>query len=369
MIDFGGRKVGAGHPVLIVAELGTSHQGDPGKAREMVDAAARGGADCVKLQLVYADEILHPLSGEVELPTGRVELYHQFKSLEKDISFYREVKEYAEKRKLLFLCSAFGIQSARALSSLGVRAIKIASPELNHFPLLKEASTHGVPLILSSGVSKLGDIERALETTGRNVVLLHCVTAYPAPEEDYNLRLLGTLRGIFGVEVGVSDHSLDPVLVPALAVLNGACIIEKHFTLSRSGSGLDDPIALEPKAFGRMVRRVRETESAVSGGNGPAARAALEREYGARRVDRVEGSGVKELAASEKSNYIRTNRSIHALIEIPEGAVIRAEATALLRTEKKLRPGIGPEFLSLVIGANAKRRIPAGEGIVWEDII
>lgn len=393
--------MGRGAPCLIVAELGTSHLGEIARARELVEAAAESGADCAKLQLVHADEILHPLSGEVDLPTGRVELHRQFQALERPLAFYAELKSYAESKGLAFLCSAFGLQSARELRSIGAKAIKIASPELNHFPLLREAASYRVPLILSTGVSKLADIERALEITGRsNVVLLHCVTAYPAPEEEYNLKVLDSLQAIFGLEVGLSDHSLDPTLVPALAVLHGACVVEKHFTLSRRSSGLDDPIALEPRAFKRMAERIREIEGrapsqprvgstlaasvsperdspqalSLEGEDGAetgvtAVFAALEREYGAERVRRVIGSGVKTLAPSERDNYLRTNRSVHALAAIPEGALIGDGDVAMLRTEKKLRPGLSPEFLHLVIGRRARRPIPAGEGVVWEDIL
>jgi sialic acid synthase SpsE len=364
MMDFAKRKVGSGAPCLVVAELGTSHQGDQARARELVDAARQAGAECVKLQMVYADEILHPLCGKVELPTGSVELYAHFKALEKEAAFYAEVKRYAESRGLLFLCSAFGMRSARELRAMGVAAIKIASPELNHFPLLREVSTYGIPIVLSSGVSTLGDIERAIAITGDTTVLLHCVTAYPAPEDEYNLKLLRPLGAIFGVETGISDHSLDPLLVPVLAVLNGACLVEKHFTLSRAGSGLDDPIALEPAAFRSMVEGIRAVEH-----NASAARRELSDRYGAERLSRVEGTGAKRLAPSERENYSRTNRSIHALDEIPEGARITAEMISVLRTEKKLRPGMGPEFLPVVIGSRATRVIPAGEGIVWDDLI
>jgi sialic acid synthase SpsE len=366
MIPLADKSVGAGAPCLLIAELGTSHQGDRAKARELVDAAAESGADCIKFQLVHADEILHPLSGIVDLPTGKVALYEQFRSLEKAVGFYEDLKSYTESRGVIFLCSPFGLRSARELKSIGVKALKVASPELNHFALLEEVAGYGVPLFLSTGVSTLGDIERALLITGRrNIILMHCVTAYPAPETDYNLRVLGGLRSVFGVEVGVSDHSLDPVLVPVLACLSGACAVEKHFTLSRAGTGLDDPIALEPDQYRKMVRRVREAEQA-----GPAAaRAALEAEVGADRVRAVLGSGVKELAPSEKANYARTNRSIHAVKQIPRGARIGPSDVAVLRTEKTLRPGIGPEFLNLVVGAVARRAIPPGEGVEWADVI
>ncbi|MGA2614157.1 MAG: N-acetylneuraminate synthase family protein [Spirochaetia bacterium] len=366
MITLAGRPVGAGAPCMLIAELGTSHQGERARARELVDAAAEAGADCIKFQLVHADEILHPLSGIVDLPTGKVALYEQFRSLEKAVGFYEDLKTYTESRGVLFLCSPFGLRSARELKSIGAKALKVASPELNHFALLEEVAGYGLPLFLSTGVSTLGDIERALAVTGRtNIILMHCVTAYPAPETDYNLNVLSGLRAVFGVEVGVSDHSLDPVLVPVLAAASGACVVEKHFTLTRAGAGLDDPIALEPDQYRKMVRGVREAEQA-----GPAAaRAELEKEHGADRVRAVMGTGVKELAASERANYSRTNRSVHAVKQIPRGARIGPADIAVLRTEKTLRPGIGPEFLHLVVGAVARRAIPPGEGVEWADII
>jgi sialic acid synthase SpsE len=366
MITFDKRPVGNGAPCLLVAELGTSHQGDLDRARRLIDSAVGAGAECIKFQLVHAEEILHPRAGSVPLPSGNVALFDRFKGLERSVEFYAALKEHAESAGALFLCSPFGVRSARELKGLGCRALKIASPELNHFPLLEEVSTYGLPLLLSSGVSLLGDIERALAVTGRNhVVLLHCITSYPAPEEEYNVAVLQSLHRVFGVPVGLSDHSLDPALVPALAVIHGACAVEKHFTGSRADSGLDDPIALEPADFRRMVDAVRRAEA-----DGPArALKRLGREYGAARVAAVTGNGVKELAASERSSYERTNRSLHAAREIAAGARIGAQDVSVLRTEKVLRPGIAPEFLQIVIGATARRGIPDGEGIEWADLL
>jgi sialic acid synthase SpsE len=196
-------------------------------------------------------------------------------------------------------------------------------------------------------------------------VLLHCITAYPAPEEEYNLRVIPNLRGIFGLPAGVSDHSLDPLLVPGVAVAVGACVIEKHLALSTEDGGLDDPIALEPEAFARMVEGVRQLES-----TNPAERLRwLEEEYGRERIEAVLGDGVKRLAPSERKYYLTTNRSLHAVDEIPAGRKIRAEAVAILRSESNLRPGLGPEYLELVLGRTAQRTVPAGEGITWEDIL
>jgi sialic acid synthase SpsE len=362
--DIGGTSYGS-RRVLIIAELGTSHGADPVKARELIDAAAEAGADCVKLQMVYADEILHPLTGEVELPGGRVRLYDTFKRLELAPQFFADMKEYIESKGLLFLCTPFGLRSARELRGLNPRAFKIASPELNYTALLREIGSYKLPVFLSSGVSRLGDIEEALEFfEPSRVCLLHCVTSYPAPEEDYNLRLLPSLGAVFGIPLGVSDHSLDPELVPALAAALGAAAVEKHFCLSRKDPGLDDPIALPPEDFARMTRAVRR----VSALGPEEALAGLSREYGPQRVEAVLGDGVKRLAPSERANYERTNRSLHALRDIPEGETIAPGAAAALRTEKVLRPGLPPSWEEKIWGRRARRFIPAGEGIRLEDI-
>jgi sialic acid synthase SpsE len=360
----GGKVYSAENP-LIIAELGTSHGGDGGKARELVDAAAEAGAGCVKFQMVYADEILHPNTGRVKLPGGEVRLYDAFKKLETAPVFFAAMKEYAEKRGLLFLCTPFGERSAAELAALDPALFKIASPELNYTALLARIASYGKPVLLSSGVSRLGDIEDALEILrGVPVCLLHCVTSYPAPPADYNLRSLRTLSAVFGVSVGVSDHSLDPCLVPCLALAMGGVVIEKHFCLSRTDGGLDDPIALPPTEFRRMVLAVRRAAGMESG----AIAAELSRERGAEMVETVLGDGVKRLAASERDNYERTNRSLHALRDIAPGETIHAEAAGVLRTEKVLRPGLPPSWAGKIAGRTARQFIPAGEGIRFEDI-
>jgi N-acetylneuraminate synthase len=350
-----------------------------------VAAASASGADAAKFQAVYAGEILHPACGPVELPGGSVPLYERFRSLERGQEFYAELKDLCEKAGLLFICSPFGIQSARILKEIGTPVFKIASPELNHFPLLREAAAYGRPLILSSGVSRLGDIEKAItliretapdpgeKQAGKTaalppLTLLHCVTAYPAPEEQYNIRLIPNLAALFGIPVGVSDHSPDPILVPALAALCGAAVIEKHFTLDSSGGGLDDPIALRPPDFALMVKEVRAAQTEAAAGRAGEAREAYEAAYGEDRVRRVLGNGVKTLAPAEAASYATTRRSIHALRDIPEGECFSEENTALLRSEKNLRAGLWPDMWEAILGRPASRDIPAGEGIVWDDV-
>ncbi|MCL2139847.1 MAG: N-acetylneuraminate synthase family protein [Treponema sp.] len=357
----------AGNP-LIIAELGTSHGGDAHKAKETAAAAADSGAGCVKLQLVFADEILHPNTGEVSLPGGKIRLYDRFKQLEQPIDFFAELKQYIESLGLLFLCTPFGPKSASLLHALQPKMVKIASPELNYTALLRHIAGWDIPVLLSTGVSMLGDIEEALQILGSShsdICLLHCVTAYPAPETDYNLRALHSLSSVFGLAVGVSDHSLDAELVPALAVTQGAAVIEKHFCLSREGAGLDDPIALPPKEFSRMAQAVKKAAKA-----GPLeTTSGFCRQHGKALIEQILGSGVKSLAPSERENYARTNRSLHALYDIKEGDVLKPEDFAALRTEKNLRPGLPPSWSERITGKTARRPIPAGEGICFEDLV
>lgn len=361
-------------PALVIAELGTSHGGNLAKGRELVAAACEAGADIVKFQHVYADEIIHPATGFVPLPGGPVALYERFRALETGPGFLGTMKEAVEAGGARFLCTPFGAQSARELAELGVDMLKVASPELNHAPLLRQLAGLGLPTILSTGVSTLADIEAAVNlfrdsgyrapdgSCGR-LALLHCVTSYPAPEEDYNLKLLAQLSALFGLPVGVSDHSRHPTLVPTLAAALGAWAVEKHFCLSRDDDGLDDPIALPPADFAAMAEAVREAALDRLG-----ALAALERQFSQDRVRAVIGHGRKALADSERANYGRTNRSMHARRPIRRGETLSADNVAILRTEKVLRPGLSPWLLEAVLGRVAARDIEDGQGIGWEDI-
>jgi len=354
---------------LIIAELGTSHNGDIKKAKLLIDAASSSGAGCIKVQMVYADEILHPNTGEVPLPGGKIRLYDQFKALETPVEFYSEIKEYAESKGLLFLCTPFGLKSAKLLREIQPKIVKIASPELNFTGLLEEIAGWNLPVLLSSGVSRLSDIENAVEIFENlreraSVCLLHCVTSYPAPETDYNLRVLPSLSAIFGVSVGVSDHSSDPELVPALAVAMGAAVIEKHFCLSKTDGGLDDPIAQPPEEFSRMAVAIRRAAEAGA----QETIAYYSRERGEDFVSQILGNGVKKLAPSEKANYRLTNRSIHALRDIAAGERLKEGDYACLRTEKLLRPGLEPCWEKVIEGRTIRNFIPAGEGIRFEDI-
>lgn len=379
---------------LVIAEIGTSHEGSVEKAKALVDLAKDSGAEAVKFQWVYADEILHPKTGFVNLPTGKIPLYDRFKSLECPPSFYREMKEYAESLGLKFVCSPFGLRSLSELLELSPYAIKIASPELNHYPMLKALTDYRIsqiqkgeepiPVIISSGVSTLSDIEKALSIlTGtwsgctyesklkEGLTLLHCITSYPAPEDEYNVRLLETLAGVFGVPCGLSDHSLDAVLVPVLSVMCGAVAIEKHITLSRKTSGLDDPVALEGEQFALMVHAVSQTRTLLNRYGREKGREEifkqLSESYPVERIERVLGSGVKALAKSERENYGRTNRSLHFMRDMKKGEVVSPSCVGVLRTEKVLTPGISPEYLDEVVGSVLSKDVEDGSGVQFSD--
>ena len=395
--------------ILIVAEAGTSHGTSLDSAKRLVHAAAQAGADCIKFQWVYADEILHPDTGFVTLPGGKIRLYDRFKELETDSTFFAHLCDYVHSLGKMFMCSPFGIRSLNELFALKPDYIKIASPELNHYPMLKELvrleltlpEKKRIPVVLSSGVSLMKDIRKALAVLkplrqktcakhGDMLSLLHCVTSYPAPPEEYNLALLERYRKTLHISTGVSDHSLDPVIVPAIAALCGARIIEKHITLSKNGSGLDDPVALTPEQFALMVQTVRRYEKTAAeepkaaskagksvqadagqyagtdghcGSQSGKALARAQKEFGADRVKQVIGDGKKKLARCEKANYGKTNRSIHFMRSMKAGEVITEKDIAVLRTEKELSVGISPEYYDTILGKTLAQNVCSGEGL------
>ncbi|MBR6340587.1 MAG: N-acetylneuraminate synthase family protein [Treponema sp.] len=367
----------------IIAEIGTSHEGSLEKAKELVDAAAWAGADAVKFQWVYADEILHPKTGFVALPTGNIPLYERFRQLECPPDFYRQMVDYVHSKGCKFCCSPFGLRSLKELLLLKPDILKVASPELNHYPMLKEIARYRreqlergenpVPLVLSSGVSKLEDIKKAVDIVGtEGVSLLHCITSYPAPESEYNLKVIGTLKSAFGIECGVSDHSLDPVLVPVLSIACGGSVIEKHITLSRATMGLDDPVALEPEQFALMVHTLHQTEATFRHyGDVVGLQRTIDQlseQFGQDKVRAVLGDGVKKLAPAEEANYGRTNRSLHFMRDMNKGEVIGEGDVAVLRTEKVLTPGISPEYLDDVIGKTLACDVEDGAGVQFNDV-
>lgn len=361
-----GRLVGEGRPTFVVAEAGNNHDGKLAQAKELIDVAAEAGADAVKFQLYKAESLYPENVGVINTPAGPIDLFHFLKAHEVPLEWLPILAERAEERGLLFLASAFDEGSVDALEAVDVAAHKIASPELNHLPLLEYAARKGRPMILSTGLNGLGEIEEAVETITRQgndqVALLHCVTAYPAPPDTCNLRTIQTLRAAFGAPVGYSDHTADPASAPVLAAALGATILEKHFTLDRRLVGPDHPFALEPKELRQMVDAVREVNLL-----GPNDREWLLNQHP--DAARLLGSPRKRIAPAERTARHYDRRSIHIIRDVPQGGILSHHNLRILRSEVNLQPGIEPRYWPLVLGRRAVRPLTAGRGLVWDDLL
>jgi sialic acid synthase SpsE len=351
--------------LYIIAEIGSSHRGDRPRMREMVHAAAESGADCLKTQWIYAHEILPKNAGSIKLPNGELDIFQQFLNLELDQDFYWEMKDLSEELGMDWTASPFGPKSASEIISLDPPWIKVASPELNYFSLLIQLGESSIPLILSTGVSTLEDISESVKHIPHSEVgLMHCITSYPAPEEEYNLAVIPSFQRLFSLPSGLSDHSLSPIDLPLLASSVGAAFLEKHFTLDKNDGGMDDPIALDPKDFRRMTQTIRSFE-----GQTPSEKTSfLDQHIPPERQKTILGDGRKNVSPSESANYLRTNRSIHAIDEILPGTIINESNARVLRTEKNLRPGLHPRYWTKILGKKAIKRISYGEGIQFEDL-
>ncbi|MBI2054303.1 MAG: N-acetylneuraminate synthase family protein [Candidatus Staskawiczbacteria bacterium] len=236
---FKNRFIGDGEPVFIIAEAGSNHDGNFEQAKKLIDIAAKAKADAVKFQLFRASKIYNPNCGKIPGKKGKkIDLYKFLEQTELPLKWLYPLKKYAESKGLVFIVTPFDEESADELEKISVVAYKIASPEISHLPLIKHISKKRKPLILSTGFSRLSEIEDALDAVyakkNKNIAILHCVSSYPAPLEDFNLKVIENLKMFFQVPVGISDHSKDPIIIPRLAVLSGASVIEKHFTLDKN---------------------------------------------------------------------------------------------------------------------------------------
>jgi sialic acid synthase SpsE len=342
----GDRAVGAGAPAYIIAEAGANHDRDLSVAHQLIDAAADAGCDAVKFQTYRAETLYSrftPRFSEMDdfgrSPAGETP-FQLIQRIELPREWQPELFAHAGDRGLDFLSTPFDLEAVRELADLGVKAFKVASYEIVYRALLKAAAAHQRPLIISTGNSSLADVEQAVATVrqagNERILLLHCVSQYPARHEDVNLRAMQTLGQAFDVPVGFSDHTRDDVAA-VVAVGLGACCLEKHFTLDRKRKGPDHPSAVEPQELRQYVQAIRSAE-------------------------RVLGSPVKRVQESEHENHRMARRSVHALVDIPQGTTI----TPQMLTVKRPALGIHPAMEDLVVGRSARRDIRADEWITWE---
>lgn len=344
-LDIGNRKVGPGEPCYVVAEVGSNHNRDLNTALALIDVAADSGADAVKFQTFTAEGLysrmtppMSYLEGGGLLRAGET-VWDLIKRIEMPWEWHEALARHAETKGVHFLSTPFEESAVAALEKVTVPAYKIASYEINHLPLIEACAQTGKPLLVSTGMSSLSDIERALDAArgagATEVLLMHCAINYPPRFEDLNLLAIQTLKQAFGLPVGWSDHTLGWI-APVAAVALGAVAVEKHVTLSRDQEGPDHQFALEPHELKEMVDAIRKTEAAL-------------------------GSPIKRATESEQEMYKLGRRSLVAARSIEAGARVVREDIAI----KRPGTGIPVHELALVVGALANRRIDPDEVLTW----
>ena len=345
-VKLGKHNIGCGEPCFIIAEAGVNHNGDVNLAKRLIDIAKEAGADAVKFQTFEAEEVVTKSAQKAEYQktaTGAKESqFEMIKKLELTENDFEELFDYARAKEIIFLSSPFDKGSVDLLDRLGVPAFKVGSGEITNFPLLKHIAGKKKPVILSTGMSTLGEVEEALEVIRKEgsgeIILLHCVSCYPAKIEDMNLKAIETLKHAFKLPVGLSDHTIG-ITIPVAAVALGACVIEKHFTLDRNLPGPDHRASLEPEELKRMVQAIRDVEKAL-------------------------GDGTKRPAKEEEENKKVARRSIVAKVDIPKGAIITEEMLDIKR------PGIGVEarYTDSILGRKARKSIKKDTSILLDSL-
>jgi N-acetylneuraminate synthase len=342
-IKIGNRLVGDGHPAYVIAEIGVNHNGIPALAVELIDAAADAGADAVKFQKrrldrLYAKKYLdNANAGEKTLRY----LLPILQQVELSDEAYFEIVEYCRKKGITFLASAFDPESADFLDQLGLPAFKVASADLTNLPLLDHLVDKGKPLILSTGMSRMDEVETTvdfLKDRHAQFALLHCNSTYPAAFEDINLRFMDQLRR-FGVPVGYSGHERG-IAVSTVAAALGASIIERHITLDRTMEGPDHAASLEPQGFKKMVRDIRQVSSALGAGT------------------------EKFISRGEILNREVLSKSLVAARLIQPGEKITREMIAV----KGPALGISPQNYTRLLGRTAERLIEEDEPFLDSDL-
>lgn len=346
-ISIGEHEIGSEQPPFLIAEAGINHNGKTDIAKKLIDKASEAGADAVKFQswstgrfVAKGDFSAQHIEDDGVSSEGT--MYSLIETTELSQKQHEELKKYAEEREIMFLSTPYDRGSADLLDELGVEAFKIGSGDLNNLPLLSYVAEKGKPMIVSTGMGTLGEVEEALktikETGNEKVILLQCTSVYPPKLENVNLRVMDTYRKAFDVEVGYSDHTKG-IAVPLAAVSRGASVIEKHFTLDRSMAGPDQKGSAEPDEFEQLVNRARDARLAL-------------------------GSPVKAPSPQEEETKESFRRSLVAAKEIEKGQTIVREDIAL----KRPGTGLSPKMLEFVIGREAKNSLERDELISEFDI-
>jgi len=342
----GGRRhcVGRGCRTFVIAEAGVNHDGRLDTARRLVDAAADAGADAVKFQVFRAADLVTPAAAAAAYQRagcGARSQREMLERLELTDEALRALREHAARRSMVFLATPFSLGDLRRLSALDVPAIKIASTDLTHAPLLEAAAATGRTVILSTGASTSEEIDASVQwligRVGRTrLALMHCVSCYPTPVTAINLRAIGSLGRRYGVPCGLSDHTTS-TRMGGLAVAAGAALLEKHFTLDRSAPGPDHAMSLDPGQLADYVAAAREAEGAL-------------------------GSGAIGMTDLEREVRTVAGRSVVAAAALPAGTLLTADLLALKR------PGTGLPAAALprLIGRRIRVAVRSDTIMSWD---
>ncbi|HXG54322.1 MAG TPA: N-acetylneuraminate synthase family protein [Vicinamibacterales bacterium] len=346
-LRIGDRLVGSGEPPYVIAEAGSNHNRDFGTALALIDAAAEAGADAVKFQTFTADALVARTSDPIATLTDEFSKYgrtvhEMFAAAEMPLEWLAKLKDHATGRGITFLSTPFDERSADVLADLDMPAYKVASYEVVHLPLIRHIARKGKPVLISTGMASLGEIEEAIGAVraegNDQIAIFHCPIGYPVPPEHVNLAVLDTLRQVFDIPVGLSDHTRG-IAVPVAAVARGASLIEKHYTLDAGQAGPDHGFAIEPHELAGLVAGCREAFIAI-------------------------GDGRKVCLPSEQLHYVRGRRSLFAAVPIPAGTVVTEDMLAILRPGT----GLAPRFREAIVGRRARRDISAFDPIRWDDV-
>ncbi len=332
--------------VYIIAEAGVNHNGSLQFAKKLVDMAKQCGADAVKFQTFKAEESTGIRADKAEYQkknnVGKESQFDMIKKLELPFEDFIVLKQYCEEVKIDFISTPDGEQSLKCLIDLNVSKIKVGSTEVTNYPFLKKIAQSKKKIILSTGMSTLGEVEKAVDILLENgadaVELMHCTTDYPTNVEDVNLKAMLTLKNAFQLQVGYSDHTLGFEAAVA-AVTMGAVTIEKHITLDREMKGPDHKASMPPAEFAEYVEHIRNTEKLL-------------------------GNGRKKPTAKERTIMQQVRRSILSTRDLKTGTILSEEDLCL----KRPGTGIPPEFLPFLIGRELKRDIEKEEPIMWQDV-
>ena len=337
-VSIGRLLVGQGQRCLLIAEAGVNHNGSLATAQALVDCAVRAGADAVKFQTFQAERLVTVGAPKAEYQlraTAQSESHlEMLRRLELSRENHRTLQACCARSRIMFLSTPLDEDSADFLFELGVPAFKIPSGELTNLPFLAHIARKGRPLIISTGMATLGEVGSAVETCreagNANLILLHCVSNYPATPADVNLRSMQTMASAFDVPVGYSDHTLG-IEISLAAVALGSCVIEKHVTLDRSLPGPDHAASIEPDELAELVRSIRTIEAAL-------------------------GDGAKKPAPSEAVTAAVARKSLVAARDIPAGSKLTEEMVAI----KRPGTGLAPTMRSKFLGRTAVRNIAEG---------